>query len=37
MLLELLGQLFPTERTGGPVSGELCRLSYDGEAWTISP
>ena len=37
MLLELLGQLFPSQRPSGPAPGESCRLSYDGEAWTVSP
>ena len=35
-LLELLGQLLPSRRQSGPAPGETCRLSYDGEAWTIS-
>ena len=37
VLLELLDQLFPSQRTACPPPGESCRLSYDGEAWTISP
>ena len=36
-LLELLGQLLPSQSPSGPTSGESSRLSYDGEVWTVSP
>ena len=36
-LLELLGQLLPSQPPGGAASGESSRLSYDGEVWTVSP
>ena len=36
-LLELLGQLLPSQSPSGRTSGESSRLSYDGEVWTVSP
>ncbi len=36
-LLELLGQLLPSQSPSGRTSGESSRLSYDGEVWTVNP
>ena len=37
VLAELLDQLFPAAGHRVAISAETCRLSYDGEAWTIRP
>ena len=37
VLVELLGRLFPAESASRPMSAGSCRVSYDGDTWTISP
>jgi hypothetical protein len=36
VLVDLLGRLFPNQPGSRPVSAGSCRVSYDGDTWTLN-